>query len=70
MSGRNSRRRQNYGRRQHDVRERRTTFEFSSPLFDFSSSLLEAPGDAGGGELGTDRLRRPDFELDTPADAV
>jgi hypothetical protein len=63
MSGRNSRRRQNYGRRQHDVRERRSRL-------DFSSSLLPAPGDAGGGELGTDRLRRPDFELDQPADAL
>ena len=63
MSGRNSRRRQNYGRRQHDVRERRTRF-------DFSSFLLPAPGDAGGGELGTDRLRRPDFELDPPPDAL
>ena len=62
MSGRNSRRRQNYGRRQHDVRERRTRL-------DFSSFLLPAPGDAGGGELGTDRLRRPDFELDQPAHA-
>jgi hypothetical protein len=64
MSGRNSRRRQNYGRRQHDLRERRTRLDFSSFL------SLEAPGDAGGGELGTDRLRRPDFELDRPADAL
>jgi hypothetical protein len=63
MSGRNNRRRQNYGRRQHDVRERRTRL-------DFSSWLLEAPGDAGGGELGADRLRRPDFEYDKPADAA
>jgi len=63
VSGRNSRRRQNYGRRQHDVRERRTRL-------DLSSWLLEAPGDAGGGELGTDRLRRPDFELEPPADAA
>jgi hypothetical protein len=63
VSGRNSRRRQNYGRRQHDVRERRGRYEFSS-------WLLEAPGDAGGGELGADRLRRPDFELDPPTDAA
>jgi hypothetical protein len=67
MSGRNSRRRQNYGRRQHDVRERRTRLDFSS---DFPSWLLEAPGDAGGGELGADRLRRPDFEYDKPSDAA
>jgi hypothetical protein len=63
MSGRNSRRRHNYGRRQHEVRERRGRYESSS-------WLLEAPGDAGGGELGTDRLRRPEFELEPPADAA
>ena len=63
MSNRQRNRRHSYGRRQHDVRERRTHL-------DFSSWLLDAPGSAGGGELGADRLRRPDVDLDRRADAA
>jgi hypothetical protein len=63
MRNRQARRRSSYGRRQHDVRERHNRI-------DFSSWLLEAPGSAGGGELGADRLRRPDLDLEPPADAA
>ena len=52
MSRRHSHRRQNYGRRQHELRERRMSY-------DIPSSLLDDSGSAGGGELGADRLRRP-----------
>jgi hypothetical protein len=57
MSRRRANRRQNYGRRQHELRERRERIVFSS-------ELLEISGSAGGGELGADRLRRPgpDYE--------
>ena len=62
MSARQARRRHSYGRRLHSVRERRNRFD--SP-----SSLLDDPGSAGGGELGTDRLRRPDIDLKQPPEA-
>jgi len=55
MSRRQSHRRQSYGRRQHELRERRSRF-------DSTSWLLDVSGSAGGGELGADRLRRPDYE--------
>ena len=58
MSRRQSHRRQNYGRRQHELRERRSRF-------DTTSWLLDDSGSAGGGELGADRLRRPDFDVTT-----
>jgi len=55
MSRRQAHRRQSYGRRQHEVRERR-------PRHETASWLLDIAGSAGGGELGADRLRRPDFD--------
>jgi hypothetical protein len=63
MSRHQAHRRHIYGRRQHDVRQRQ-------PQQHFRDWLLDAPGSAGGGELGTDRLRRPDLELDQSVDAA
>lgn len=55
MSRRHAHRRHSYGRRQHELRERRSQY-------DIPSWLLDDSGSAGGGELGADRLRRPGFE--------
>jgi hypothetical protein len=63
MSRRRTNRRHNYGRRQHELRERRERF-------DDPSELLEISGSAGGGELGADRLRRPGPDYESTQEAA
>ena len=63
MSRRQSNRRHNYGRRQHELRERRSRQDSNSWLLDHS-------GSAGGGELGADRLRRPGFDFDSSGESA
>jgi hypothetical protein len=63
MSRRQAHRRQSYGRRQHELRERRERTDITSWFVDHS-------GSAGGGELGADRLRRPGFDFDSSRESA